>query len=154
MDEQHCPIGVDSSTGAIVFAEPASCAPEPLTSAKLDEIEARTNAATHGPWVTHKYTTEADTVRQAEWTPCGEPDHSDCGIAQAVHDISVSLNIHSDGRAKKNAEFIAHAREDIPTLITEIRRLNRLIEEAGPHRVISHTHEYPCCLDTREMADA
>ena len=69
---------------------------------RLDEIEARANAATEGPW-------EADGsahVLTADNTPafvarCADPDGSDAGVPDAA--------------------FIAHARTDVPALVSVVR---------------------------------
>jgi len=75
----------------------------------LDEIEERCEKATGGPW----------------W--------NDCGVIHAPHwdsDLPEGVACHPadtyNGNGKDwdaDAEFIAHAREDIPALVAEIRRL-------------------------------
>ena len=73
----------------------------------LDEIEARANAAAKGPWkFPHRdYPGVVTSHLGCLWNPeTGE------------------INDPSD------AEFIAHAREDVPALVAEVKRLRRELE--------------------------
>ncbi|WP_393075156.1 hypothetical protein [Streptomyces sp. LN704] len=74
--------------------------PKPLTEQQLAEIEARTNAATPGPW----------TVSE---------DYSDV-ITPDGGQLASYWNPTSETR---NGEFIAAARTDVPALLAEVRRL-------------------------------
>ena len=72
----------------------------------LDAIEARVNAATPGPWW----------VEQV----------GDFGVESAVIECvrwRGYLNTLHLGEDTPTAEFIAHAREDVPALVAEVRRL-------------------------------
>jgi len=87
---------------------------------RLDEIREREEKATRGPW------------RQ-----CGAdgPKCQCCQIWSTRADIPVALALRytdeaytgGEGctllKAQSNADFIAHAREDIPWLLAEIKRL-------------------------------
>ena len=76
---------------------------------RLTEIRQRTEAATPGPW-------DSKTNRHPECN--GEPWGWISGA---------SGNITWSGSAgKANADFIAHSREDIPYLLSEVDRLNAL----------------------------
>jgi hypothetical protein len=80
-----------------------------MTSPDLDAIEARANAATPGPWVAQNYD---DDELDGNWPCCdrvGRPDSAKA-LAHVV--------LGSD-----DAEFIAHAREDVPVLIARIREI-------------------------------
>lgn len=94
----------------------------------IDEIRARLSAATPGPWVRRKYAGDIDTVRQAQWVGCPEADHDDCAIAQTVHNIALVRLGHSPDRAIPDAEFIAHAPEDIAALLAYIEALEAQVE--------------------------
>lgn len=76
---------------------------------RLQQIEARCDAATPGPWVLFHRAgiTEVQTI-------------GDCPIAgwQGFDNGHRAVGKHKD-----NGEFIAHAREDIPALLEEIARL-------------------------------
>ena len=83
---------------------------DPMTPERLAEIEARANSATEGPWwlahpglIYGKY-----------------PHHE--GYAQAVTKAD-----------PPDAEFIAHARTDIPALLAEVRRLKSRVYSADLH---------------------
>ncbi|PPG34494.1 hypothetical protein [Rathayibacter sp. AY2B9] len=81
----------------------------------LNTIEARAAAATVGPWATfNRFHIEAPSV--------------DRNVTQAAEWESSGIEREED------AEFIAHARTDIPALIAEVRRLREektAHEEAG-----------------------
>ena len=71
---------------------------DPLTDAYLDAIEQRAHAATEGPW-------EASAHRTGHYLVICP----DCGVR--------------GGYERADAEFIAHARSDVPALVAEVRRL-------------------------------
>jgi hypothetical protein len=92
-----------------------------VTELDLDAIEARANAATPGPW-----------------------EHGERCVWQAgmlnTAEIAVDCE-HGNGgiRRHADAEFIAHARTDVPALLAEVKRLREqvermrgLLEAAGP----------------------
>ena len=100
---------------------------------RLNEIEARANAATPGPW-------EADGsahVLTAGDTPtfvarCADPDESDAGVL--------------------DAEFIAHARTDVPDMAAALRAVLELHVKARPITAAYGTQEggdycYSCAED-------
>ena len=68
---------------------------------RLDEIEARTTAATEGPWWKNQYSDE--------WEVCGHEDS--CGNPYLV----------ASEAYREDAEFIAHARQDVPALVAALR---------------------------------
>jgi SMC interacting uncharacterized protein involved in chromosome segregation len=75
-----------------------------LTKEELEAMRKRAEAATPGPWYVDVF---GDEVRSNE------------------SDLSVAYDITDEA----NAEFIAHAREDIPKLLAEIERLNDVIKQ-------------------------
>ena len=79
---------------------------------RLDEIRARAEAATPGPWA-------AEREDDYEWIVVGGTYEPDCRyvIADCGFDSPQS-----------NATFIAHAREDIPYLLAEVERLRAALE--------------------------
>jgi hypothetical protein len=94
-----------------------------MTAAELDAIEARANAASAGPW-----------------TYCG------CGkcaqvsmekgpivmVGIGARDVSYTCGEGVDDASRLlNAEFCAHARQDVPALVAEVRRLRELVQ-VGP----------------------
>jgi hypothetical protein len=78
---------------------------------RLDAIKARAEAATPGPWI-------AKTNRHPQCN--GEPWGWISGAKENT--------TWSGRRGKANAEFIAHARTDIPDLIAEVERLEAELE--------------------------
>ncbi len=75
-----------------------------ITKERLAEIKARCEAATEGPW-------EQEDCRENHIATATGMD-----IAHAPKQI--------------NAQFIAHARTDVPALLTEVERLRGLIKTA------------------------
>lgn len=72
----------------------------------LDEIEARANAATEGPW------------KASSLTP-GGPDRIEASDGEVLaYDVAFQV---SDDSGNDNAEFIAHARESVPALVAALR---------------------------------
>ena len=75
---------------------------------RLNEIEARANAATEGPWFPNRYS--------EDWEVCGELD--DNGNPALVASEAVGVD----------AEFIAHARTDVPWLLEQVERRDKALE--------------------------
>lgn len=73
----------------------------------LAEIKAREQAAMPGPW-------EYECFGRYE-------DHDECILKTGTDECEIS--------AKEDAEFIAHARTDIPVLIAEVERLTKFCDE-------------------------
>lgn len=85
-----------------------------MTDEELNAIEARCKAATPGPWL------------------------GDSGRDIVVRDGGDWVSVF-DYKAP-NAEFIAHARADLPGLLAEVRRLQRLLAK---YQVYADTGEWP-----------
>lgn len=98
----------------------------------LDAIEARANAASDGPWiVVHEPAWEADDVQHPDVIRVGAPLF--VGDDEPVTICLVSTDYEDDPvDVLGDAEFIAHARTDIPALVAEVRRLR---ERAEVHAV-------------------
>jgi len=107
-----------------------------MSELDLDAIEARAKAATPGPWeydgcsVTDWGVTASHTITM-EWMPNGRGDGT-------------------NERESPDGQFIAHAREDVPALIAELRRLReenaRLKDRIGKREdafLIGAPHEAP-----------
>jgi hypothetical protein len=78
----------------------------------LDAIEKRVKAARPGPWISSAEEMEGAWLFDATvWLPDG------------------SMGVAIDGSVA-DAEFIAHARDNIPALLDEVARLNRLLGAA------------------------
>ena len=107
---------------------------------RLNEIEARANAATEGPW-------EWEGEAKAEWelganslVPSRRPDDP----------VLYGYGYDASGIEVKNpadAEFIAHARTDVPALVAALRAVLELHAEAGRGSDTYCTHCFPDCFD-------
>lgn len=84
----------------------------------LDEIEARANAATPGPWTYH------DGCGYVEVPPCGAIEFKP-GWERSVHFLARVHNNHVEGEDGLGFDgaFIANARTDVPALIARVREL-------------------------------
>lgn len=97
----------------------------------LAAIEARANAATPGPWQRdERYVVGGEDIPGSR--PGGEV------IAQAQPTLSAWREYELSQRVA-NAEFIAHAREDVPALVAEVRRLRA--------EALGHTRYEQCVTD-------
>jgi hypothetical protein len=88
-----------------------------MTNEELNAIEARAKAATEGPWRT----------RPTEHGDCAGIWHGDW-----EHDSIVQTDSGVYPPMMPDAEFIAHARSDVPALVEEVRRLRALAAESIP----------------------
>lgn len=84
-----------------------------MTDERLAEIEAREKVATHGPW---NYSGVPYNLYE-DPTIFGPNDEY---IAQTVYDMQSGSQNHN---IDEDTIFIAHARQDVPDLIAEVRRL-------------------------------
>ena len=89
---------------------------DPLTDADLDAIEQRANAATEGPWEAGDDDWDGGYIRMPA---------DGFGVAYIATHIQQGAD---EGCA--DAEFIAHARADVPALLAEVRRLRADAEQA------------------------
>jgi hypothetical protein len=103
--------GIQSAELAAAVAEhgafPVPVGPEPqaLSAGRLAEIEAREQAATAGPWWT-------DRLAESDGSESVGVDAGDDNWIVPCQDLDPA-----------DAEFMAHARVDVPALLAEIRRL-------------------------------
>ena len=97
---------------------------DPLTADDLDTIEQRANAATEGPWEASAHDHAAGDVPILDRTGQYLVICPDCGVR--------------GGYERVDAEFIAHARSDVPVLVAEVRRL-RAMEQR-----VRELHEWYC----------
>ena len=79
---------------------------------RLNEIEARANAATEGPWTPDEYTeVDPDGFYELARVIAPDPDGDDWCAIGVVH----------TGILRPDADFIAHARTDVPALVDALR---------------------------------
>ena len=89
----------------------------PLTDAELDEIDARANAATEGPW-------EIDSARDV----IGQMGDGDV----YRHTVAFACDmLAAETVADEDIAFIVSARTDIPRLVAEVRELRALLSHVS-----------------------
>lgn len=84
-----------------------------LDSKKLAEIQARVDAASAGPW--KAFIEDRDHTSGSSFIMVGQGS-------------SRGQDIELSGATTGDYDFIAHARQDVPALIEEVRRLNALMK--------------------------
>lgn len=87
-----------------------------MTPEELDAIESRANAAAPGPW-------RAPRRKHLEQVVFFASDDPEDVIVLAGNSPGMKL-----GLSPEDAAFIAHAREDVPALVAEVRRLRTILE--------------------------
>lgn len=94
--------------------------PEDL--ARLQEIEARVERATPGRWRAHRNS----------WEYCSVYDGPDHGALIATFQTDADCGEEDvSERAMPDAEFCAHAREDVPWLIGRVKHLEEMNDRQG-----------------------
>lgn len=95
---------------------------------QLAQIRARADAATKGPWYL-RLTDETYRDRPAHYYIASEVR----GIVDVRPDDAfyVATTQRGNAQARADAEFIAHAREDVATLLAEIERLRAALAANG-----------------------
>lgn len=87
---------------------------EELTIEQIDEIQVRCDRASSGPW--RSMIEGRDHTSGSSFIMIGPP-------AQRGPDIELS------GATADDQDFIAHARQDVPRLLQEVKRLRKLLGE-------------------------
>lgn len=90
-----------------------------ITPEELAEIKKRCEAATEGPWLPYH-------GPGAHWVTDSKPD----GTHKFQNRICEYTYRYGEDQNHKDVDFIAHSRTDIPKLLTELDRLNALVEKA------------------------
>jgi len=97
--------------------------PTPLTAAEIDAIEARAEGARPGPWSVIDTLDDYPVEYGNHWVVANPEDQED----DTFH---VSLDVG----AEEDAQFIAHARSDVPALLATIRYLTDCLAAAERER--------------------
>jgi hypothetical protein len=102
--------------------------PDRLTDQQLADIDARQQAATAGPWGVYESGSMIDVAADLEETGCGYRARR--GIARFEDEPLDNDPTHREWTAEEDwaqvqadAEFVAHARQDVPALLAEVRAL-------------------------------
>lgn len=91
---------------------------EPMTPERIEQIKARVEKATKGPWAVHGV--DGTCVTSAEYDIC-----STCSEAEAEREDGYNVQYE---RMEADAGFIAHARRDVPDLVAEVERLRGWVD--------------------------
>jgi hypothetical protein len=91
-----------------------------ITDNKLQEILERCNATSIAPWV--PFVEGRDCESGSSFIMTGIANGENIWQAQRGEDIYLS------GATNADLDFIAHARQDIPALVAEIKRLKLLLK--------------------------
>lgn len=115
-----------------------------LTEIDLEAIEARSRAATPGPWYVRQLddayaanliavSTQPDTGEGERLLPNSQEleDINQTLVAGTLIQCPVRYVDIADRLWDENAAFIVRAREDVPRLVAEVRRLRALLRRGG-----------------------
>ena len=89
---------------------------EPMSEERLQEIEARANAATKGPWIAEDGEIRTGVVLHR------------VGAVPLYKHVAQDME-YGDCMSPEDADFMAHARTDVPDLISEVRRLRYMLDD-------------------------
>ena len=92
---------------------------EGITDAELDDMEARAMAATQGPW--RAFVEGRDHLSGDSFIRTGDDAAPDMYVSVVSPDRSGEVPA-----PVADLDFIASARQDLPRLVTELRRLRQL----------------------------
>lgn len=97
-----------------------------MTAERIAQIRARADAATRGPW--HVQLTAETYIDRPSRYPIYSEVRGVVDVAEG--DTYVAQTKRGNEQARADAEFIAHAREDVAVLLAEIERLRAALVEA------------------------
>jgi hypothetical protein len=129
-----------------------------MTDEELKQIEERAANATRGPWRS-EFRHAREVVTEGEKNVWGNdqhvanlrPEHS----LRTPGGVSLHNGTYCEEQNENNAEFIAHAREDVPALVAEVKRLRAALQTERDQfhgRYCSmHSHEYECARLTAAL---
>ena len=89
----------------------------PLTDIELDEIEMRCSQATPALWTS--YWEGRDHLSAASFIMLHR-EGQQCDLY-----LTLDCTLNSEAMRRSDQDFIAHAREDLPRLLEEVRRLRK-----------------------------
>ena len=115
---------------------------EPMSDERLEQIQARAVAATPGPW---------DCYGDGAYEVFDAGEYRDGDPGEVVAPVVTKLN---------DAEFIAHARGDIPALLAEVARLrealtitDEMVERVAKARYLASYEGDPFSLEWDELCE-
>lgn len=98
---------------------------ERLSNEELERIRERAEKATGGEWELYSI----DKLSRNEWY----------GVVSLMEEDMTYIGV--DTIEQNDASFIAHAREDIPKLLAEIKQLRELLNKAYQYGITSEAHQ-------------
>jgi hypothetical protein len=107
-----------------------------MTNEELKAIRERTEAATPGPWYWEKLDADG-------WNDTEMPYLASASDEGVMHFGDCEQYYPSEGSPPndEDAEFIAHAREDVPKLLAEIERLRRELSFIAHVDLVSNAYD-------------
>ena len=127
-----CPLRAPSARGAEAFIHDQEG--EVIDEKRLAEIEAR-----------------AATLAPLPWNP-GDGGHGPFGVRDRTGALMADIPQPLE-EGQRLSEFIAHAREDVPALVAEVRRLRGVLVRMG--EIVSRMATInPCCPVCVALVDA
>lgn len=118
---------------------------KPLTTQQLTDIEARTNAATPGPWCTDAW----EIYQGTEYQP---------GLSMWIGETCRGTSTPEQDQA--DAAFVAAARTDVPALLADLRRARDRVADLEQDSILlsalyaAGVDNWDGYDDAREQADA
>ncbi|ATW60863.1 hypothetical protein SEA_BENTHERDUNTHAT_93 [Gordonia phage BENtherdunthat] len=108
-----------------------------MSELDLDAIEARARAATPGPWEFHDEDIHRNPWVTRKIVRDNEPYHE-------LNVLKVRMARHARDECcwpptSTDAEFIAHARTDVPALVSRVRELEAIIRRVAEYTVSDRT---------------
>src|SRR5690606_12364587 len=88
-----------------------------MTAEQLQEIKTRAEAATPGPWE-WDFALPTDEIKKV---------YGECSVWMTLAHSGIGQWVDGQPGALDDADFIAHARTDVPALIAEVERLKAQI---------------------------
>ena len=96
---------------------------------RVDDIRARADKATRGPWKNANKSVRVQGTQCCNRAPTGyKGGICNCLGGGALDGVNSPVN----KQALANAIFIAHARDDVPWLLSEVARLTTIVETGNP----------------------
>lgn len=111
----------------------------------IDEIEARTEKATEGPWVRWSTEGQSKSGRYLTSVCYHEGDYM-----SAKHECVAETMHKTEEGSEQDAQFIAHARTDIPALCAYVRELEEIVRD----QIFARLRKYYTYADTYRWLEA
>jgi len=117
---------------------------ERLTDAEIEAIEQRAQKATPAPWEIGGTGDDAFSV----WTrgPLSSQDRH-------LFDSAKRFNVDDEEEQRANIVFAAHAREDVPALVRDLKEAREALRKYGDHYRGCQAHDglLPCTCGLRRV---